>query len=357
MAATVSIDLRFRALDVTLELDPERSPVTVLLGPSGAGKTTLIRCLAGLERPAAGSRIAVGGEVWCDDRTWVPARQRGLGYLFQDHALFPHLDVDANVAFGLHGLSKADRADRVAAALRMAAASHLAGRRVDQLSGGEAQRVALARALAPQPRLLLLDEPLTGLDRPTRAQLQGELRRLLVAARIPAVVVTHDRNEALAIGDSVAVLIDGRLRQHGPVAEVFSQPADADVAEAVETENVLPGRVVGSGEGVVRLRIGSGELVAAGSAAIGADVLACLRAEDVVLTERPAAGRESPRNQLPCLVRSVSPLGPVVRVDLDAGFPLAAYITRPAAEELRIAPGEGLLAVVKATAVHLVRRD
>ncbi|MDD9205090.1 ATP-binding cassette domain-containing protein, partial [Georgenia sp. 10Sc9-8] len=194
-------------------------PVTVLFGPSGSGKTTVLRVLAGLDR-TPGGRVVMDGTVWDDGaRHHLPARRRRVGYLFQDHALFPHLDVDANVAYGLVGVPRAERAGWVRAALRAADAGHLTGRRVAGLSGGEAQRVALARALAPSPQLLLLDEPLSALDGPTRAHLRAELRRILVAQAVPTVVVTHDRAEALALADRVVVLVDGRVRQTGTPAE------------------------------------------------------------------------------------------------------------------------------------------
>ncbi|MBB3036950.1 ABC transporter ATP-binding protein [Hoyosella altamirensis] len=358
MAPALTIRVRHRLLDVDLELPMDSAaPVTVLFGASGAGKTTLLRCVAGLEKPAPPSRIAFGPEVWNDGRHQVRPRHRRVGYLFQDHALFPHLSVDANVAYGLVGVPRGERRTRTNSALATAGATHLSGRATSELSGGEAQRVALARALAVDPRLLLLDEPLSALDGPTRARLRTELRSILVATGTPTLLVTHDRTEALALGDRIVVLVNGHVHQQGPVESVFSQPATPHVAEAVGVENVLPGTVEGNGDGVVHIRLSSGTLTALdpGDLVVGTRVLACIRAEDVAL-EATEPHRASPRNHIPALVRSVVSEGPLQRVELDAGVPLAAYITRPACEDLGLAPGSRVTAVMKATAVHVIAR-
>jgi molybdate transport system ATP-binding protein len=206
--------------------------VTALVGPSGCGKTTVLRCLAGLDAPHHG-RVSFGDEVWYDDRQKINLRpqQRGIGYLFQEYALFPHLTVFDNIAFGLaRGNSRAAISDRVRELVRMLQLAGLEARFPQQLSGGQQQRVALARTVAPRPRLLLLDEPLSALDSPTRAELRGELRRLLTGWAIPTIIVTHDAGEVTAFADHVIVLCDGRVRQQGPVADVFRHPADSDVA-------------------------------------------------------------------------------------------------------------------------------
>lgn len=359
MAATLTARIRRHVLDVdlTLHLD-ERAPVTVLFGPSGAGKTTLLRCLAGLDRPDPGGVIRLGDQIWDDTGIHVRARERRVGYLFQDHALFPHLDVNANVAYGLHQLSHRDRPARVHDALQAAGAAHLAGRRVGQISGGEAQRVALARALAPEPQLLLLDEPLSALDAPTRATLRTELRQRLVRIGVPTLIVTHDRAEALALGDIIVVLIDGRLRQVGAVQDVFSRPADRQVANAVEMETVATGTVLGTHDGLTRVRVGNTELFAVPTQEPlpGTEVLVCIRAEEVALHTAPRPALTSPRNQLPATITAISPHGPLLRVNLDAGFPLAAYITGPTRDDLQLTPGGAITAVIKAPAVHLVAR-
>ena len=358
MAPTLTARVRRHVLDIDITLEFDHAPVTVMFGPSGAGKTTLLRCLAGLDRPENGSHINFGDQIWDAGRVHVPARHRRVGYLFQDHALFPHLDVDANIAYGLHHLARRDRPARVRDALQAAGAGHLAGRPTHQLSGGEAQRVALARALAPNPQLLLLDEPLSALDTPTRARLRTDLRQRLISAAVPTLVVTHDRTEALALGDRIAVIIDGRLRQHGAVEDVFSRPRDSQVADAVEIETVVWGQTCGRSEGLTRVRVGTVELLSVPDhdLASGIDVLVCIRAEEVALQLPEARHRASPRNQLAATVAAITPDGPLLRVDLDAGFPLAAYITRPTREQLDLVPGSPVTAVIKAPAVHLVPR-
>ena len=358
-AGLLAIRARRHVLDATVDLDGSAT-VTVLFGPSGAGKTTLLRCLAGLE-PLDGGSIDFAGSRWNDGaRIVVPARHRSIGYLFQDHALFPHLDVAANVAFGLRAVARADRPARVERALSAAHAGHLASRRVPQLSGGEGQRVALARALAPDPALLLLDEPLSALDAATRASLRTQLRLILVEQRIPTIVVTHDRTEALALGDRLVVLVDGRVRQVGTPVEVFDRPADEVVAGVVGVETAVTGTVLAARDGVVQVDVAGRCLSAAvadeESPGTGAPVVVCIRAEDVSLQSRRSEAVTSQRNQLDVTVTRVTVEGALVRVDLDAGFRLSSYVTRPAREDLGIAEGARLVATFKGQAVHLVPR-
>jgi len=208
--------------------------VTALIGPSGCGKTTVLRCLAGLDRPSSG-KISFGDEVWNDGAsgTNLPPQRRGIGYLVQEYALFPHLTVAGNIAFGLAQADRAQVQQRVAELLSLLQLDGLDARYPHELSGGQQQRVALARTVAPRPRLLFLDEPLSALDAPTRAELRQMLRRLLAEWQIPAIVVTHDPVEVAALADEVVVMSAGRVRQSGPVAEVLNNPVDADVARIV----------------------------------------------------------------------------------------------------------------------------
>jgi molybdate transport system ATP-binding protein len=356
---SLTLDIHRHMVEAAVDVDLSPGHVTVLFGPSGSGKTTILRCVAGLDRIDAGV-IRWNAETWDDARhRATPARQRHIGMLFQDHALFPALSVGANVAYGLPRLSRAARSTRVHEALAAVHADHLVDRaRITGLSGGEAQRVALARALAPRPRLLLLDEPLSALDAPTRLALRGELRQVLTTEGIPSIVVTHDRSEALALGDTAVVLIDGRVHQTGPVAEVFDRPRDADVARVVGVETALPGTVSHVDEGLALVRLGSHALTAVMDqpVAAGDDVYVCIRAEDISIDLTPATSGTSPRNHLPATVTAVAEEGALVRIQLDAGVALTSLITRPAARELAIAPGQHVTAVVKSTAVHLVPR-
>lgn len=337
-----------------LRWDSAAAPVLVLLGPSGSGKTTLLRALAGLHAPGAG-RIVFRGDAWFDSTRSLPPQARQIGYLVQDYALFPHLTAAENVGYGLRRMSRAERAARVVELLDLFSIRALAGRRPAELSGGERQRVALARTLAPSPKLLLLDEPLAALDAPTRERLRDELRRNLLQAATPAILVTHDRNEALALGDLVGVMADGRLQQVGPIEQVFQRPVNEAVAHAVGVDAVIPASVVEVSSGLGRFRAGEAELVGlAPDAAPGDSGFLCIRGEEVVLTAGPP-GHDSARNHLPAYVVDMRVDGPLVRVRLDCGFALAAWITRRSRQELALEPGSKVWALVKAPSVHFVR--
>ncbi len=337
-------------MDAELTIPLETTPVTVLFGPSAAGKTTLLRLIAGLDRPDEGS-IYFRGQVWFDSarRVDLPPQQRRAGFLFQDYALFPHLSVARNVGF-------AAPSGKGAEILRAFGLQDLADRSPRSLSGGQQQRVALARALAAAPALILLDEPLSALDAPSRLRMRRELRRMLVESGVPAIVVTHDRMEALAFGDCMAVIIDGHIRQCGPIQEVFRRPADARVAESVGVENVLAVRIVAREEGLLTLEAGGHHLLCVDQDTGGDSPLyACIRAEDVTISrETPLQSpASSARNRIAGRVESVQVEGPVARVELDCGFPLVALITTQSVAGLTIRPGDTVAAIVKATSVHL----
>jgi iron(III) transport system ATP-binding protein len=236
--ATKTFGPAVRAVD-GLSLDVAAGEILAVLGPSGCGKTTLLRLVAGFERIDAG-RIEIGGDVADDTRRVVPPERRGVGMVFQDYALFPHLTVAANIAFGLAARPRGERADRVAWALSLCGLEGLAGRYPHELSGGQQQRTALARALAPGYRLLLLDEPLSNLDADTRRRLRDRLRALLREAGVTALLVTHDRDEAFAIADRVAVLRQGRLEQCGTPRELYTRPASIFVATLVGDGSIVP---------------------------------------------------------------------------------------------------------------------
>jgi thiamine transport system ATP-binding protein len=216
--------------------------IVVVLGPSGSGKSTLLRAIAGLQ-PLTEGTVAIDGI----DQSATPAHRRGVGLMFQDHALFPHLDVGANVAFGLRmrGEGAKVTAGRVAELLDLVGLAGMQERAVQTLSGGEQQRVALARSLAPEPRVLLLDEPLGALDRPLRERLVDELRALFGRLEVTVVAVTHDHPEAFALADRLAVVDGGRILQTGPPATVWGAPNQAQVARLLGFTNVAPARVEG----------------------------------------------------------------------------------------------------------------
>ncbi|NOT07691.1 MAG: ABC transporter ATP-binding protein [Gemmatimonadales bacterium] len=235
-----------------VSLDIPRGDILALLGPSGSGKTTTLRLLAGFETPDSG-RIEVDGE----EVTRTPVAGRRFGMVFQHYALFPHLDVGGNVAFGLEslGVPAAERASRVAAALEMVELSGLERRAVSALSGGQQQRVALARALAPAPRVLLLDEPLSNLDPALRERTRRELRSLIRRIGITTILVTHEQEEAFDLADHVALLRSGRLMQVGTPEELYQTPASSFVARFIGRASVVPVQVVAHLESVARVQL------------------------------------------------------------------------------------------------------
>nr|WP_246603168.1 ABC transporter ATP-binding protein [Falsiroseomonas tokyonensis] len=245
-----------------ISLDLPQGALLALLGPSGCGKTTTLRMIAGLEAPDGG-RILVAGR----DVTPLPPHRRNMGVVFQSYALFPHLSAAANVSFGLEmrGVARAERAKRVADALALVGLADLSARKPRQLSGGQQQRVALARALAPQPDLLLLDEPLSALDAKLREEVRDEIRAVQQRLGTTTVFVTHDQTEALAMADLVAVMNRGRIEQLASPEEVFERPATRFVATFVGRATILAAEVIGEG----LLRAGGVTLQAAETPAAG----------------------------------------------------------------------------------------
>jgi molybdate transport system ATP-binding protein len=225
-----------------------------------------------------------------------------------------------------------------------------------ELSGGQQQRVALARAVAPRPLLLLLDEPLSALDAPTRIHVRDELRGLLKQLALPSIIVTHDWTEALTLGDVMAVISGGNVLQLGAPIEVFSRPHNAEVARVVGIETVVKGRVVGSSDGMVRVSVNGTTLTAVEGESAGPDVFVCIRSEDVVLERKPTA-TSSARNHLAGTVISATVLGALAQVTIDCGFPLVAMVTRSTVEEFGLSSGVPVVAAIKAGSVHLVSRQ
>jgi molybdate transport system ATP-binding protein len=345
-------EIRVEALRTT-----ERDGITVLFGESGAGKTTVLRCLAGLERPDEGS-IYLGEDAWVDvgRSFFLPARERQVGFVPQDYALFPHLSVEQNVGYGLNKSSSSERHRRISEALALVQLEGVERRMPHELSGGQQQRVALARAIVRRPCLLLLDEPLSALDLPMRQRLRGELRTLLKQLGIPTLLVTHDRTEAMTLGEHLVVIHEGRMVQQGTVPEVFSRPANLDVAAIVAVETVQPGCIVERGE-LVTVTVRGVKLTALGKElpATATEVYVCIRAEDVILVKGEPA-KSSPRNALWGKVCALTPEGPMRRIELDCGFPLMALLTKQACEDLALEPGVEVLALIKAPQIHLIPR-
>jgi ABC-type Fe3+/spermidine/putrescine transport system ATPase subunit len=301
--------------DVTFEV--VGGQFAVLLGPSGSGKTTILRMLAGLEIPTSG-RIWLGDV----DATWAAAHKRGIGYIFQRPSMFPHYSVFENIAWGLklRRLSKAATAARVTEMLDLVHLTGLEDRYVTQLSGGQAQRVAIARALAPDPAMLLLDEPLSMLDAKLRDELKDVIAEVQRRTNKTTVMVTHDQREALSLADIVIVLDQGRIEQMGSPRELYRRPASAFVADFVGHNNFLPATVVGiASDGRLQVRCQEQEMLVASSDGlrVGDDALLCLRPDDLEPIEPSERGRyeQTLTGRLERMVFN----GDMVRLDVDLG--------------------------------------
>jgi molybdate transport system ATP-binding protein len=341
------------ALEVDVEI---QGRLTALFGPSGAGKTSLLELVAGLRRPNS-AVIQLGDQVLTDVSrgVFVPARRRGIGYVPQDLALFPHLSVRQNLLYGRKAEGDSNHLFTFERVVEVLEIQPLIQRDVTDLSGGEKQRVALARALLASPRLLLLDEPLASLDVKLKARIIPYLARIRDEFRIPMLYVTHDRFETLALADEMVVLIDGKVAQTGSVRQVFSQPANLAVAGLLTVETIQPWRIVKTEHQLATVAVGSTLLsaLALDLPPNTKDVHVCIRAEDVILLKGPD-NPSSARNHLPAVVQAVSPEGPLMRVELDCGFTLTALLTKQACEEMSLKPGDRVIALVKAPNIHLI---
>jgi molybdate transport system ATP-binding protein len=332
----IALGLRDFELDVALEIGVE---TFALAGPSGAGKTSVLRAIAGLTRPGRG-RIESGGTAWFDARRGidVPPEQRSVGLVFQDYALFPHLNVERNVAFSAR--------NGVGDLLERFGIAHLAHAPPAELSGGERQRVALARALAREPSVLLLDEPVAALDAQTRARVRTELREHLRAAGLPTIVVTHDFADAAALADRIGVLVAGKLVQVGNAHELIAAPATPFVAELAGS-NMLTGTARPRGDGLSAVTLGDGTQIVSADVAEGPVGVLIHPWEVAIAREAPP---DSMQNHLRGSIASLVPVGNRVRVSVG---PLTAEITAVSAEQLGLCVGETVVAGFKATGARL----
>lgn len=352
----LALEVRHRlgALELDAALRVAPGEALALAGPSGAGKTSLLRVVAGLLQPAHGT-VRCGEQTWLDTAAGVdvaPERRRA-GLVFQHAALFPNLCGWENVAYGLRG-SRAERRRQACDFLERFGAAALAERRPRDFSGGERQRVALARALAPGPRVLLLDEPLSALDTRSRAEAARELAAVLAAAAVPVVLVTHDFEQAALLGERVAVMDAGRIVQEGSAMELAAAPASA-FAAGFAGAVVLTGTARRGDRSLTVVDLGGGRTVASADRAQG-PVAVAIHPWEIAIEPAGSNAHGSARNRVEAVVTSIAPLGNRVRVGLDAGQPLAAELTPAGAAALGLAPGLAVVATWKATATRLVAR-
>jgi molybdate transport system ATP-binding protein len=348
------------SLDVEFEVPPG---FTILFGASGSGKTTTLRSISGIVRPDAG-RIAIDDEVLFDsaDRIDLPIRKRGVGYVFQDLALFPHLTALANIEFGMSKKSRGERHLRAKTIMEALRISHAAGRKPREISGGEAQRVALARALAYRPRILLLDEPLSAIDEATKRGIISDLKSINQELRLPILYVTHSRQEAVSLGERVIVYEHGRVVASGEPISVFGTPITASVARLTGVENIFSAQVIGKSEdaGIMTVEVsdatGSCQVdVPFGNETLGEHVTIAVPSGDILLaTEEPRS--TSLRNRMHGKITAIDDELNRTVVRVKAGVIWSASVTRQAVNELSLSESQEVWLAFKTHSCYLLDR-
>ncbi len=367
-AAAGGLEIRARkrfglaaAPNFVLDVDFSAPPgITILFGPSGAGKTSVMDAVAGLTNPDQG-RVAASGRVFFDGNASLctPVAQRGIGYVFQDLALFPHLTVEENVHYGLAALDAAERRHRAAAVLDSFRIAHLAGRRPEAISGGERQRAALARALVTEPCVLLLDEPLSGLDFGVKSQIIRDLRAWNARRPVPVLYATHDRGEVFALGERVVFLEHGKVVAQGTPREVLEAPERLAVAQAAGFENIFHATLSARHEaqGTMAAKLDGAELqleVPLTSHQPSDRVSVAVRAGDILLATAPPS-QISARNIFCGRIRSLEQVDATVIARVDAaGAQFVVHLTAGARESLKLDIGKEVWLVIKTYSCHLV---
>jgi tungstate transport system ATP-binding protein len=336
-------------------LSIEKGEILALIGPNGAGKTTFLQTLSYLLKPFQGEILFKGKKV--ETNHSVLEYRRKLAMVFQEPLLFD-TTVFNNIASGLkiRGMRRDEIRDKVMEQLNRFGIRHLSQRSAKTLSGGEAQRTSLARAFALQPEILLLDEPFSSLDPPTRDSLIEDLEHILQQTRTTAVFATHDRLEALRLSNRMAVMNEGKILQIGFPGEVMNHPVNEIVASFVGVETILTGKVIKQSGGTFVTSIEGQEIEAVGDAHLGETVVLCIRPENVTLSVRPSQEGTSARNVFPGRIVKIISLGLYQKIHLDCTFPLVAYVTNHSLEELSLAEGKEVRASFKATAVTVIRK-
>jgi molybdate transport system ATP-binding protein len=353
--------------DLSFELNVPPG-VTALFGPSGAGKSMTLACIAGLAKPDAG-HIALNGFTFFDShaRINLPPQRRRIGYVMQDYLLFPHLTVGENVAFGLQGLSRAQRRKTVEDMLERVGLAGYEARRPQALSGGQQQRVALARALVIQPRALLLDEPFSALDAPTRALLRHDLLSLQRSLNLPVIFITHDFGEAYLLADQLAVLVEGKLLQCGAPAEVVARPVNQTVARLTGNRNFLDGQVIARQDGHLIVRVGDVLLQAPDASARqpGDSVTLAIRSERIMLLRKDAQSSQRHNTVHGAIVDEMSDGftctlflrtddGQRLRPDIDSAYDLEIVVPVYIYERLHIAEDRRWTVILPQEAIQVL---
>lgn len=325
-----------------------------LIGPNGAGKSTLLLSLMGLIKRKSGS-IRYHGEEIAGASSFLELRRK-IAMVLQEPLLFDST-VYENVASGLkiRGVARGQIRDRVMTYLERFNLAHMAQRSARKLSGGEARRVSLARAFAVEPEMIFFDEPFANLDPPTRQSLTDDMERIISENRIAAVLVTHDQSEALRMSDRIVVMNAGSIVQLGTPAAVMNKPVNEFVANFVGMETILEGEVLSNRDQQLAVKIEGREVDAIGDEKPGDRVYCCIRPENVTVSVSQPSGKSSARNLYQGRVVETSSMGPFLKLRLDCGFPLTAYVTRESFANLELAEGKEVYASFKATSVHLIR--
>jgi molybdopterin-binding protein len=337
---------------VSLNID---DGIMVILGPTGSGKTTLINLIAGILSPNKGKIVLNGIDI-----TKIPIESRKVGFVFQDSTLFPHLNVHQNILFGLtrDELHNEERMIMVRKIIEDLGIANLLNRTIDSLSGGESQKVSLAQMLATRPRIILLDEPLSHLDPPTREKLRLELRTILKKQRVPVIYVTHFEEDVLALADSISILNNGKLVGTGDIKQILnSSPSTTSFFTQVTSgANYISGLVVKSEEGLTSFKVGSHLLNTLGEFLVGTKIGVIVRREDIILSKEKI--KTSARNTLFLQVAEIVQRSNLVDIHLKIdGLEIVSRITQSAMKDLGITKNDHIYAIFKASAPHLVREE
>ncbi len=354
---TVDLCQRYGERDIlkNINLKVDRGEVLALIGPTGAGKTTLLRLIDLLEMPTSGRIYFDGIDTTESAGVRLEVRRR-MAFVLQKPVVF-NTSIYDNIAYGLkwRGVRRSSRHQKVSRILEMVGLSADRNRNARTLSGGEAQRVAIARAIAIEPEVLLLDEPTANLDPTSTSRIEELITNIIHQYDTTIIMATHDMSQGQRLADRIGVLINGEIHQAGGSREVFTSPRNREVAEFVGVENILEGVIVSNEAKVVTIDIGGSVIEAISDYATGAEVCACIRPEDITLSLSKISS--SARNTFIGKITGVVSMGPLIRIEIDCGFPLTALVTKRSAEALGLDKGKQVYATFKATGVHVIHRN